>query len=536
MGYPLDDLLGQGRGTVPQVLEARARTTPDLPFMHWEGQTWSYAQCWSDACRLSAFLLDRGLGGRGRRVASFLPNSPEAMVTWWGVQASGAVYVPIHRAHRGAILADMLTRSRAEILVTESGALGDLPDLEACGVRAILLIDSTASADPALDAYGWSEVAATPPRAGDQLSPADVAAVMYTSGTTGRSKAVLTPHNQLCRGGARLALIANMGPSDVFHAWQPMFHLAGQQDVVMPTMISGASFLLLPTFSTSRFWEQVNEFGTTFFMGFTNLLEILMNMPERPDDRDCPLRAGIIGGVPAKLCRAFESRFGVQLYDSYGMTEAEPMSVSDQDTPPGSCGKATADWEIAIMDGAGNLQPPGVEGEIVGRPRVPDVMMQGYEDDAEATSAAFRHLWMHTGDLGHLDEHGFLYFKDRIKHAIRRRGENISSWELENLIREHPDVEECVALAVPSPLGEDDVKVVIVPSGSADLAPADLHAWCKDNMAKFMVPRYIELREEVLLTDTGKVRKELLRDVSGEAVWDADAPSSAAAGASSQSP
>jgi crotonobetaine/carnitine-CoA ligase len=522
MGYPLDDLLGQGRATVPQVLEARARTTPDLPFMHWEDDTWSYAQCWEDACRLSGFLLDQGLGGLGKRVASFIENSPRCMITWWGVQASGAAYVPINLGHRGALLSDMLTRSGAELLVADAASVAHLPDLEECGITAVLVLDGPAPVDAAIASYSWADVEASAPRAGTFAGPRDVAEVMYTSGTTGRSKAVMIPHNQICRGGARLAATTGMRESDVFHAWQPMFHLAGQLDVVMPVMVSGASFALLPGFSTSRFWEQVQRYDATFFMGFTNLLEILMNMPERDDDADCPLRAGIIGGVPAKLCRGFETRFGVQLHDAYGMTEAEPLTVSDASTPPGSCGRATADYEVAIVDAEDNFLEPGQEGEIVARPNVADVMMLGYENDAEATAKAFRNLWLHTGDLGHLDADGYLYFKDRIKHAIRRRGENISSWELENLVRDHPDVDECVAVAVPSPLGEDDVKVVVIARAGANLEAGSLHDWCRDKMARFMVPRYIELRTEVPLTGTGKVRKELLRDVSGDQIWDAE--------------
>jgi crotonobetaine/carnitine-CoA ligase len=507
---PLLDLTGE-RATVPELLAARVECTPEAPFLRWGRDRWSYREAWEEALRFAAWVeLRRGEGrAPAPRVASFLPNCPEAIWAWLGALAAGATYVPLNRAHRGEILADMLGRAGATLLVTDAEGLTELPDLASSPIEVVLT--------------DWSEVRALVPAEPAASQPGDLAELMYTSGSTGRSKAVELSHNQLCRGAGWVAWSLEMGAEDVFHAWLPLFHVAGQLDTVLSTVIGGGSIALYPTFSRSRFWEQVGESGATLFIGFSNVARLLYMLRPRSDDAASTLRAGVTGAMPARLSVDFEARFGVGLYDVYGLTEGEPILLPEPgvSAPPGSCGRPNPDLEVVVLGDGGRPAAAGEIGEIACRPRRPDVFTNGYEGDAEAMAEATEGGWFHTGDLGRTDEEGFFYFVDRIKHSIRRRGENVSSWELETIISGHPQLAEVCAIGVPSPLGEEDVKVVVVAVDGEEIDPAALRSWCEGRMARFMVPRFVEVVAALPRAETGKVMKEELRGV-GVGTWDAE--------------
>jgi carnitine-CoA ligase len=520
MRNPIEELVGTDSTTVAQLLHARASSSPDRPFLRWEQRTWTYAEAWEEILRFSGWALDATPRGDGApRIASFLPNGPEAVWTWLGALVSGHVYVPLNRVHRGELLQAMLDRSRADVLVTDREGLQYFAHPNGHRGRTVLVVDRD-----------WAAVDASAPACGPPQRPDDLAELMYTSGTTGRSKAVRLSHNQLCRGAGWLAWSLDMTPDDVIHAWLPLFHIAGQLDTVLALTVAGGRVALYPTFSRSRFWDQVDESRATIFIGFSNVLEILWKMPASSRDAECTLRAGIMGGIPSEIHRDFERRFGVRLHDAYGMTEAEPLVLPHPGRryPVGAIGHANPDLELTILGDDDVPCPPGEIGEIAARPRIADVITAGYEGDEDATADAFRNGWFHTGDLGRMDPDGVVSFVDRKKHAIRRRGENISSWELENLISKHPAVGEVCAIAVPSPLGEDDIKVVIAAREGTALDPAELHAWCQDRMARFMIPRYIEIRPALPRGPTGKVAKHELAS-TGVHVWDADGEPTGAA-------
>ncbi len=504
---PLLDLVPAEEATVPALLAARAERTPEVPFLRWRGESWSYHEAWEEALRFAAWV-ERRRAGAAMRVASFLPNCPEALWAWLGTLAAGATYVPLHREHRGEILADMIRRSRAQLLVTDPEGAADLPGLAGWPVEVV---------HP-----DWAEVRTIEPAQPADPRPGDLAELMYTSGTTGRAKAVELSHNQLCRGAGWVARLLELAEDDVFHAWLPLYHVAGQADVVLPTVIGGGTVALYPTFSRSGFWDQVAESGSTILIGFPNLYELLHSLPPREDDARNSLRAGVGAAMPVRFVADFEARFGVRLHNVYGMTEAEPMLLPEPGvrTPARSCGRANPDLEVAVLASDGHRVAAGAVGEIACRPRVPDVLTSGYEGDPEATAAAMRDGWFHSGDLGRVDADGFFYFVDRIKHSIRRGGESISSSELEAVVAGHPAVAEVCAIGVPSPLGEEDVKVVVVPVAGAVLDPAALRAWCRGRMAAFMLPRYVEVVAALPRAQTGKVMKEELREV-GAGTWDA---------------
>lgn len=451
-------------------------------------------------------------------MAGYLHNRPDALWALLGTHAAGSVYTALNRQHKGTILADQVRRSCAGILVTEASALEALPDLADTAVRSLVVVNRATTSDW----VGGHEALQSPPWTGPDPGPGDPATIMFTSGTTGRSKAAVIPHNQLCRGAANLAEAVEMTPDDVFHAWLPFFHIAGQLHTTMCTAVAGGTLGLVPRFSASRFWTEVRRSRATVITGLPAIARILWEKPVTDDERAATshLRLGIFGPMTPELHRPLEKRLGIRIADTYGMTEAEPLTVPVPGVrqPVGSCGVAAPDFEIRIAADDGAALPPGERGEILARPRRPDVLFLGYEGDEEATSAAWRNGWFRTGDLAHQDEHGWVYYVDRLAHFIRRRGENVSAWELQRLIEEHPAVAEAFVLGVPSPMGEEDVKAVVVPSRGAPLDPAALHAWCRGRMAAFMVPRFIEVRDEMPHISVGKVDKDKLRGVA-EGVW-----------------
>jgi carnitine-CoA ligase len=523
----LRELVGEERATVPQLLSARVRRTPDAPFVLHRSRAWTYAAGWRESLRFTGFLEGRLAGSD--RIASYLPNTPETLWTWFGSLASGRTHVSINRPHKGPVLTDMLARSRASLLVTDAAAWPLLPPLRELGFAQVLFVDEVPdAADSAgVDVWTWQHVARSAEGVCRAVDPAAPATVIFTSGTTGRSKAVRLPHNMYCRGSAHVADAFGFRPDDVFHAWLPLAHIAGQLHVTMSAVVAGASLALFETFSRSRFWEEVAETRATIFGGLSNLLAMLMMDPERAEDSQSSLRLGMIGNPTPSLQAAFERRFGVTILDTYGMTECEPLTLPvAAGQPPGSCGQPAPDFELAIYEAQDRPVPPGAVGRIVMRPRVPDVMMQAYEGDEEATVAVWRNLWFHTQDLGRTDAEGFVYFVERLKDSIRRGGENISPAEVEQTLLTHPDVEACAVVGVPDPLVGEEVKAAIVLKLGAKVDASSIRAFASSRMASFMVPRYIEFLQALPLSEIGKVQREELRRLGAE-TWDAQVKRSA---------
>jgi crotonobetaine/carnitine-CoA ligase len=525
----LVDLIGQPSGTTTEVLSARVEATPHAPFLIWHGQAATYLETWEKIGAVSGWLLDQFPGRPGLRVAAYLGNCPEAVWINFGCHRAGGVYVGLNRGHKGDLLNDMLIRSGSSVIFVDFDALEDLPrDLTAIGIECLVIVGSSASGSlsaPKVNTLiNLDEVLKCDPADGPMGKPTDLATLMYTSGTTGRSKAARQPHGMLCRGAARIADAFGYQPNDVFHSFIPPFHIVNHLHVVMGTVIAGGAVALFPSFSLSQFWQQVKSAGCTIFCSLPTQIALLLKHEDKRLDAGHQLRFVMVGPQPSKEVRtAFEERFGVPLRDSYGMTEVEPLALPERDMPQeaGSCGRANPDFELAILSEEGWPLPSGKRGELVARPRIPGIMMQSYEGDAEKTLEAFRCLWFHTGDLAEIDVAGNVSIVGRLKHMIRRRGENISAWELEKIIAGHAAVDDCAAVGVPSPLGEEDVKVVVVPKADKEIDPGELRAWCAERMAKFMVPRFVEVRSELPLTELGKVAKEDLKNINGT-IWDAE--------------
>lgn len=453
----------------------------------------------------------------GDRVALMLPNQFDTLACFFAATMSSMVVVPINPEFRGEMLRHVLSDSGVRALVTESATLpqvsGDwqLPELQTIILRdpdaispqqvgAAKVVSSSAYADS-------PRVTVTEPR------PTDLAAVMYTSGTTGPSKGALLPQEYFVFYAWSYAFAMGHVPEDVLFTPLPLFHVNALVVTTLPALIVGARVVIHRRFSASRFWDQIADSGATHFAGMGTVGNILMRRPAHEYRSDHNLRHCHIVPAPDRLVE-FEERFGVPVYyATYGQTEGNFIFISrDGSQRPGLLGKLHPYHELAIVDAEGRQLADGIPGELVVRPHLPNIMFRGYLGRPEATLEAFRDLWYHTGDLAMRDADHDFWFLGRIKDAIRRRGENISAFEVEQIVLQHPMAGEAAAVGVASDVGEEEVLLVVTPVIGEHLEAADLHAFCVEHMPKYMVPRYIEVRDELPKNASHKVLKNELRE------------------------
>ena len=515
---------------VHSVLERRAAERPDHPVMHWDGRDYSYAAINREANRVAAGLEARGIEP-GARVAVMMQNTPAHVFVWFATAKLGIVEVPINTAYRGDILVHIVTTARATAMVMDAEFLpvvariadrcpglqtfvvegGDIEGARRMLPGVVLSLDDVAAGNGADRARA--------------VEATTTACIMFTSGTTGPSKGVVINNHFELSFAVIFNEIVSLRADDVTYNFLPFFHIAGKF-ILLGTMLADCQMLLRPRFSAAQFWPDVRAHGATVTVAVGGICHMLYAAPRRPDDANNPLRMIYSVPNPHDVREDFLARFGLQLTEGYGSTEANIVVYSrpGEATPKGAAGRAAPYYEVAIVDEMGRPAPSGTSGEIVVRPRHPFILMAGYDSLPEATLAAFRNLWFHSGDRGHMDDAGYLYFHDRMKDAIRRRGENISSFEVERIVNKHPDVAETAAIAVAADVGEDEVKVVVVRTPGADMTEEALLRHCAAEMPYFMVPRFIEFRADLPRTPTQKVRKVALRaEGITAATWDREA-------------
>jgi crotonobetaine/carnitine-CoA ligase len=330
------------------------------------------------------------------------------------------------------------------------------------------------------------------------------------------------PHHYPVHMAEIICRAARYTEADCLYNALPLFHGNAQFLSAIPALMSGARMVLAPRFSASRFWDDVRRYGCTEFNYIGSIIPILLKAEERVDDADNPLRLMMGGGCPVNLFEPFQKRFGVKLVEGYGMSEIGlPLMNSVDDPRPGNCGRVHPNYEVKLVDESGAEVAPGAPGELLVRPRKPYAMFLEYYNMPEQTVEAWRDLWFHTGDSLQRDEDGNYYFLDRIKDALRRNGENISSYEVERIVNSHPAVLESAAVAVPSELAEDEVMVCLTPRPGMTITPGELTHFCEERMARFMVPRYIRIMDRLPKTPTQRVQKFRLRDEGVTAdTWD----------------
>jgi crotonobetaine/carnitine-CoA ligase len=363
----------------------------------------------------------------------------------------------------------------------------------------------------------------------DGVLASDPQYIMYTSGTTGPSKGVISPHSQAHGVGRSLAQNYGYRPDDVLYTCLPLFHGNALWYSAYAALWADCTLAVSPRFSAGSFWDEIRATGATQFNSLGAMTNILLRAPASPRDREHRVRQAMIVPLSRETYREVSERFGVQVTSLYAMTETFAVTMFTPDDPESkgaSAGRPRGLSEIQIVSDEDDPLPTDEVGEICVRPCEPGIMMSGYYKMPEATVRDTRNLWLHTGDRGRLDEDGYLYFVDRKKEAIRRRGENISAYEVEMLVAKHPCVLEVAAVPVASELSEDEVMIYVVCRDGHKVSEEELVRFANRNMAHFMVPRFVHFIDALPKTASEKIEKYKLKtwaEQNRASLWDREA-------------
>lgn len=504
-----------GQWILSHVLEDRADRFGDETAITTTRGELSYADLRDRAARFGGALIDLGVTS-GDRVATMLDPTPEYLAAWFGTAWAGAVDVPVNTAFKGEFLRHVLAESQATAVVIDARWLPRLAGLELPDLTHVVVVDGD-DTDPdghfnqpltILDQALTHDPVPFVARAED-----DLLYIMYTSGTTGRAKGVMHVNRSALWNARAWIDILQLTGGDVAYSMFPLFHVTARSAVVTASLWGGTRAVLREGFSASGFLDDVRATGATWFGYMGAIIQLLWKQPARDDDADNALRVAFGAAAPPEIIEGFQKRFGVELLEVYGSTELGPATAPRPGrVKAGTMGMPCEHVRVEVHDPHGHPCPPGDAGEIVARPAVPFGMFQGYYHRPKATLEAFRNLWFHTGDGGVFDDANYLTFTDRLKDSLRRRGENVSSFEVERAVQQHPDVLEAAAYAVPSDLTEDDVMVAVVPTEDADLDPRDVLEFCAGTMPGFMVPRYLRVLASMPKTPSQRIQKFTLRE------------------------
>ncbi|UCF93554.1 MAG: AMP-binding protein [Desulfobacterales bacterium] len=511
---------------IHQTLKRQVAQYGNRDFFRFKEQVFGYEDFDRESDRVAAGLQSLGIG-KGDKVAIVMNNRPEFLFLWFGLSKLGAIEVPINTAHKGDLLTYMVDKADCRLIVVESPfldrvepVLRDLPKVE-----NVLLLGEPGETLPALDkpnADYRQLVANKGIYKEEEVLWSDPFIIMFTSGTTGPSKGSLMPHNYALYMGECVIESTDYDDKDCLYNALPLFHGNAQLLSTMPALMSGARMVLAERFSASRFWDDIKRYGCTEFNYIGGILPILLKADPKPDDADNPLRVMMGGGAPMDLFDTIEKRFGVTLIEGYGMSEIGlPLMNTLKARKPATCGKSRTDCLVRVVDDNGDERGAHQSGELLVRPLKPYCMLLEYYKMPEKTVEAFRDLWFHTDDYLYCDEEGYFHFVDRKKDALRRRGENISSYEVEKVINSHPAVLESAAVAAESDMGEDEVLVCLALKPGARLTPEELIDYCQERMAYFMIPRYVRIMAALPKTPTERVKKyELRKQGVTQDTWD----------------
>ena len=503
--------------TLGAILRRQADAFPDKDFLVFPNQAWTYAafDAWVD--RLARGLLGLGLN-KGDKVGIMLPNCPEYVAFWFACARIGAVEVPINVSYRGHLLQHVQNQSDTRMLVIAGACLAQCRAVaDACTKlehAVVLFAKEPGAAGLPIAPLAIADLEVEGPAPVEvPVSPNDPLAIMFTSGTTGPSKGVVLTHNAFWWYGERGCELRGVTAGDRLYTCLPLAHGNAQGLTTTLALFRGATAVIDTGFTASGFWDRLRQFGATQFNYIGGIIPILMKQKESPRDRDHAVRVGFGAGAPKDDWLAFEQRFGLRLIEAYGQTEDGMVTCNKIGSGKiGSIGKPEWGYEMQVVDDDDEVVPDGTVGEFVVRPQHPNIMMLGYYKMPEATLGVFRNLWFHTGDLGSRDSDGYFYFVDRKKDAIRRRGENISAYEVELAVNSHPAVLESAAYAVASEVGEDDVMVAVVLRQGSTVTALELVQHCEKDLPYFAMPRYLDFRTEFPKTPTLRIEKYKLRE------------------------
>jgi crotonobetaine/carnitine-CoA ligase len=531
--------------TIPALLEGRLETDPHGEYLDVCGAKFSAAEVNDVACRVANALAAEGLRA-GERVATLLDNSAEAMLAWWGAVRGGYVAVPVNTAYKGQYLRHQLHDSGASAVIVQrsladrvAAVAEQLPSL-----RHVIIVDDEetdqakgeAVPDISTTQHRWADLlsadAATPDV---DIRPSDLATFVYTGGTTGPSKGCMLSHNYHEATARQIGICWGRTAGDVLWTPLPLFHYNALTTAVLGALVFGGRSAIYRRFSVSNFWPEMNRTGATITSTLGTMAYLLAHEKDRPEmprsgapQANTSLRMLGAAPMPVEVDTIIKGRFGIDTFSgAYGVTEASLISWS----PPGVGARPNAAgiindeyFDVRIFDDDDSEQPRNTDGEIVIRPKRPHIMFEGYWGRPDATVKTSRNWWYHTGDVGRIDDDRYLYFVDRKADYLRRRGENISSFEVESVLMAHGAIADVAVHAVPSEMTEDDLKITATLEEGASITEEELFRWSIDQLPYFALPRYIEFRPELPRSPVGRVLKRELREqgVTPE-TWDVEA-------------
>lgn len=503
--------------TLRQRMDRLAAEDPDFVFIKFQGQDHRFGDIDAQVNRLANALLDKGLHP-GDRVALMLPSHPLHVVAILALAKIGLVRVPINTAFKGASLEHPFKAFEPRALIADRAYAEVLePVLKGASVEQVIWRDRLNEGADTLGAL-LAHADASPPRVAPSAD--DIVALTPSSGTTGAPKGVNKSDRTLRAGPMGTLRLTGAEPGDVFLLWESLHHGAGVA-VVIAAILQKLTLAMVEKFSASRFWDQCRAAKVTHIHYLGGVLPMLLKQPPRADDREHQVRVAWGGGCPPEVWDSFAQRFGVEMREGYGLSEMITFVMVNPAGPRFSIGLPLSYFDVRLADDEGREVPVGQPGEIQVRSLEPGLHFLGYFRNPQASSDTMRGDWFCSGDLARQDVQGYYYFAGRKKDTVRRRGINISAWEVERVIGEHPAVAECALVGVPSELGDEELKLFVRLAEGQLLAPSELLGWCEARMPAFQVPRFIEFISEFPKTPTQRIRKnELSRSVQG--VWDAE--------------
>jgi crotonobetaine/carnitine-CoA ligase len=516
------------RTTINAEFAARLASDPDGAYLDFMGDAYSARRIDEEAGRLAAAFAGLGVG-RGDRVASLLENGPEQVIAFFATLRLGAIAVPVNTAYKGEFLRHQLADAGARVVVVQGDFAGRVAEIAAGApdLEAAVVVGDSDEPITAIATYEYRAFVAQSPTGVDpcDVAPSDVACLIYTAGTTGPSKGCMLSQNYVVCMAGQIARAWQRSADDVVWTPLPLFHLNAISIAVVGTLSVGGSASIARRFSVSGFWPEVRRSGATITSMLGSLAILVANADDHAEQAGHRLRLCAAAPMPPDIDRIWRERFGCRTFSGgFGLTEASLLAAlpPGEENRPGAAGKAnTVEFDVRLLDDDDIEVAVGDVGELCCRPRMPDVMFAGYWNRPVETLAGFRNLWFHTGDLARIDSDGFLYFVDRKKDALRRRGENISSFEMEKTFFAHPAILDVAVHAVPSDMGEDEVKVTCVLHPGSDLSAEDLCRWAAERVPYFAIPRYIEFRDDLPRNPVGRVLKYELRSQGvTENTWD----------------
>ncbi|MGA9840642.1 MAG: AMP-binding protein [Thermoplasmata archaeon] len=515
---------GEEYHDLASLIRGKAEKNGDRAALRFEGRTLSYRELDRETDRVANGLAESGIGP-GDRVAALLLNTPEFPLLWFALAKRGAVLVPLNTALKGEILRYELADCVPAGLAIDR-RLWDAyaPLREGLGIAREWVAEPVTSSED-LPSRARSFTSLVSDRNGSPLAPprpSDPAAILYTSGTTGPPKGAIVPHEKTLTTPREIGLRSRLTPESVLFTALPLFHCNAQEMTALTALLNDVTAAFDERFHATRYWETAAHLGATHVSLLISMINVLFKQPAKQTDRIHGVRTALTAGTTKGVWPEFEQRFGLTVIELYGMTECGCTTLMN---PPdavrvGSVGTPLGFVEADVVDDDDRPVPAGTRGELIVRPRFPFTMFSGYFGKPEQTVEAWRNLWFHTGDYVTRDADGYYYFVDRKKDVIRRRGENLAPYDVENVLNRHPAVFESAVIGVPSPLGEEDVKAFVQLKPGEQATPRALFEFCAEHLPFFMVPQYIEFIDEIPKTANQKSQRFVLRERRGGTEYD----------------